>query len=60
MVMRRIRLPPIPGEMTKEDQVAALRSELKQLGPDEADRAEEIRSGLRVLGVKASAHPKQR
>jgi hypothetical protein len=54
MVMRRIRLAPIPGEMSKEDKVAALRCELKQLGPDEADRAEEIRAGLRALGAKKS------
>jgi hypothetical protein len=54
MVMRRIRLPLIPGEMNKEDKVAALRSELKQLGPDEADRAEEIRAGLRAVGEKES------
>jgi hypothetical protein len=54
VVMQRIGLPPIPGEMTKEDQVAALRSELKQLGPDEADRAVEIRAGLRALGAKES------
>jgi len=53
-VMQRIRLPPIPGEMTKEDQVAALRSEMKQLGPDDADRAVEIRAGLRALGAKES------
>jgi len=44
----------MPEEMSEEDKVAALRSELKQLGPDEADRAKEIRTGLHALGAKES------